>query len=160
MSFDIAREMSGKSITSPIAGDDTAVRPRSFRRAGAALPGAHCREERGCRRGTRPSGSRATAIASIRYALDRHRSRAAWFRKAGKPAVDIARQFVAGPAFADASWLARFVRNRFQSYPFGPRSHFEPFDLSHLTGWLPRRWAYALIGGTEIRDAEARPHHF
>jgi len=31
----------------------------------------------------------------LRYALDRHRSRAAWFRKAGKPAVDIARQFVA-----------------------------------------------------------------
>jgi hypothetical protein len=156
MNFDLAREMSGKSIACAIAGDDAAVRPRSFRRDGAILPA------RSLQKGARLPGRDATfaqrrrrsrqyATRSIGIA-----SRAAWFRKAGKPAVDIARQFVAGPAFADV--LARFVRNPFQSYPFGPRS-FNSI-LSHLTGWLPRWWAYALIGGTETRDAEARPHHF
>jgi hypothetical protein len=109
MSFDMAREMSGKSIASAIAGDDAAGATSivSTGRRGVARH-AHCREERGCRRGTRPSGSRASAIASIRCALDRHRSRAAWFRKASKPAVDIARQFVGDPAFAGASLPGSF----------------------------------------------------
>jgi len=44
----------------------------------------------------------------MRYALDRHRSRAAWFRKAGKPALDSARQFVGNPAFAGASLPGSF----------------------------------------------------
>ena len=123
MSFDMAREMSGKSIASASSGDDR------FDGTARRCWHAHRREECGCRRGTRPCCSRASAIASIRHALDRHRSRAAWFRKAGKPAVDIARQFVGDPAFAD--FLARFVRNPFQSRPFGRRSFnsiFGPFD--------------------------------
>jgi hypothetical protein len=134
MNFDLAREMSGKWIACAIAGDDAAARPRSFRRDGAALPA--CSLQRGARLPRRDATlcSRASAIASIRYALDLHRSRAAWFRKAGKPAVGIARQFVGDPAFADAS-LPRFVRNPFQTYPFGRRS-FNSI-LSPLTGWLP-----------------------
>jgi hypothetical protein len=71
----------------------------------------------------------------LRYALDRHRSRAAWFRKAGKPAVDIARQFVGDPAFADASLPGSFgIPSRAAHSAVG---HLIPF-LALLTGWLPR----------------------
>jgi hypothetical protein len=47
---------------------------------------------------------KASTIASMRYALDRDRSRAAWFLKAGKPAFDIAKRAGGRPRrFADAS---------------------------------------------------------
>ena len=108
MSFDLVREISGKSIASAIAGGDGAVRPRSFRRAGAVLPA------RSLQRRARLPKRDATLL--LRGVGDRVntlrarwlRSRAAWFRKAGKPAVDIAKQLVAGPAFADASLPGSF----------------------------------------------------
>jgi hypothetical protein len=54
MNFDLAREMSGKSIARAIAGDDAAVRPRSFRRDGAMLPA------RSLQKGARLPGRDAT----------------------------------------------------------------------------------------------------
>ena len=63
MNFDLAREMSGKSIACAIAGDDAAVRPRSFRRDGAMLPA------RSLQKGARLPGRDAT------FAQRRRRSR-------------------------------------------------------------------------------------
>jgi dihydroxyacetone kinase-like protein len=87
MHFDMAREMSGKSIASAIAGDDAAVRTSIFStgRRGVARQDRGC----GCRRGTRPC-ARASAIASMRYALDRHPLRSRMVPEAGKPAFAIA----------------------------------------------------------------------
>jgi hypothetical protein len=56
MNFDLAREMSGKSIARAIAGDDAALRPRSFRRDGAMLPA------RSLQKGARLPGRDATLL--------------------------------------------------------------------------------------------------
>jgi hypothetical protein len=64
---------------------------------------------------------KASTIASMRYALDRHRSRAAWFLKAGKPAFDIAKQAGGRPQrFADGS--CPIHRESLPIHPFGRRS--------------------------------------
>ena len=156
MSFDMVRDMSGKSIASAIAGDDAAVRPRSFRRDGAASPGMLIAEEHGCRRGTRPCCSRASAIASIRYALDRHRSRAAWSAEPASQPWHC--EAVCGRPGVCRRFLARFVRNPFQTYPFGRRSFnsiLRPFD------WVvAQMMSVCSDRGTETSDAEARSHHF
>jgi dihydroxyacetone kinase len=103
MSFDMARDMSGKSIASAIAGDDAAVKPRSFRRDGAGVAGMLIAEKSAAAEEGRDlvaqgrRRSRQYATRSIGIAREAHGPQS---RQASRRHC----QAVCGrPAFADAS---------------------------------------------------------